>query len=375
MCKEFKSGFTEFSYFNILMDMGMNLYDDAINNSINLKNNTKGLDFAYIEDEGINANVWFDPKTGYDHMRINTGTITEIFSYFKSAFCNKSVFCNIGDISKENNDIVKGKFDSLSYSTFYTGEPQDTVRRQISDYASLFALRFVFAHELGHLLNGHSYYLGSLYAISNIDMRGKRFFSNLNKKIEENYALDRRTLEMDADAFAATCGMDNIIMLYQKNDEPGILFEALNKPIEIFKLWSFSIHSVFLLFEGISKTTYSKSEWYLPNEAREMLVMSSAICTLDSYAKNKILKCDDKLNDEIIKNLSMGIIEAERYYNLRFGTKFDFISQTMDNPKYNLYAQEVLDYWDNDLYKKIKRYSRCHLYNPKTIDKVIKNIK
>ncbi len=375
MCKEFNSGFTEFSYFNILMSIGQNLYDKVINDIMNLKNNTKGLNFAYIEDKEINAFVYFNSSTEYDYMRINTGTVTEIFAYFKSAFCNKQVFCNKGDISKENDNVVQGRFESSSYSIWYTGEPQSDARRQLSDYASLFALRFILTHELGHLLNGHSYYLSSLYAVSNIEMLGKKFLSNLNIKMREKYALDRRTIEMDADAFAATFGIDNVIMLYQNNDKHNILFKALENPNEIFKLWTFSIHSVFLLFEGINKTTYNKEEWYLPNEAREMLVISSAIRTLEYYIKNKIFKCDDELKEDIIKNLSTGVKEAENYYNFRFGTKFNFANQAIDNSKYCLYTKEVLDHWNKNLYAKLKKYSRCHLYNPVTIEELIKDIK
>lgn len=375
VCKEFNSGFTQYSYFNILMTAGRAVYDTAVDNAINSKNNTKGLDFAYVEDESINAFVCFDSSTGYDYMRINTGAVIEIFAYFKSAFCNKNVFRSKGDISKENENVVHGKFQSSSYSILYTGEPQSDERRQLSEYASLFTLRFIFTHELGHLLNGHSHYLTSFYATKNIEMMGKKFFSNLNKNVRENYALDRRTLEMDADAFAATTGMDNVIMLYKNTDKNQILFKALENPIEVFKLWAFAIHSLFLLFEGIGSTTYDKEAWYLPNEARVTLVMSSALSVLEGYIKNKVLICDYELKDKIIKEISSGIIEAENYYNFRFRTKFNFVNQAMNNPKYNPYANEVLNHWDNTLYKKLEKYSRTYLYNPKTIEEFIKNIK
>lgn len=375
MVKEFNSGFTQNSYFNILMTGCKVVYDNAVNNSINSKNNTKGLDFAYVEDENINALVYFDSSTGYDYMRINTGAIIEIFAYFKSAFCNKNVFSSNGDILKENENVVQGKFETSSYSILYTGEPQSDERRLLSDYASLFTLRFIFTHELGHLLNGHSYYLTSFYATKNIEMRGKKFFSNFNKNFRENYGLDRRTLEMDADAFATTTGMDNVIMLYKNADKNQILFKSLKKQIEVFKLWAFGIHSLFLLFEGMGSTTYDKEGWYLPNEARITLVMSSALSVLESYIKNKILICDDELKDEIIKEISSGINEAENYYNFRFGTNFNFANQAMSNPKYNHYANEVLNHWDKTLYKKLEKYSRTYLYNPKTIEEFIKNIK
>lgn len=360
----FNSGFTERSWFNIFKQITEGLYDQAIKapSNTNIKYQTKGLKFNYIEDNEVNACAWIDDN--YDNIQMNTGTLITIFSLFYTAFSNKNIYKNIGNSQLESNELVKGDFDPDKIALLFSGEPKDEDRITIANLISMLAFRYIFAHELGHLLNGHSYLLKTLYGTKHIDMILKNVLSKFSERKNEEYALDRRTLEMDADAFAATFSMNNLIGLYQQQEKNRWYFDLLDNPIQIFELWAFAIHNIFMLFELIAPSNYDKLSFYLPNEARQILNLSAAESTIDGMRQRGNFKCTDIEKKKIIRAFSEGISKAEYFFNNTFNTKFDFINKVSISSEYEDYANEVENHWDKNLRFKLKKYARCILYDP-----------
>lgn len=371
----FNTGFTQNSFLNLGKSFIENFYKNAVNapSNQNHKYKTKGFQFNYIEDASINACVMI--KNNYDHMWVNTGTVVDIFAYFSSVFSDSTMFPTIGDVKKEQNIIINGIFDNKTCQILYNSEPQTDERRIIGNFAALLAYRYVLCHELGHLLNGHSYLLNTLYANGKVDMIAKYYMSTFSENQQIKYALDRRTMEMDADSFAATNGIDNIIVMYMNLDKHKFYFDLLDDPIRIFSIWSFAVHSVFLLFEKDSSSNYSPYDYYLPNEAREFLNIASVLRTIDEYRKNNIFDCDELLYSQIIEKIVDGIKDAETYFNKRYSKNFDFIFQTISSTDYNIYSNQVLEHWNNNLFHKLTPYSRSILYSPSNLDQFIKLIK
>ena len=361
----FNSGFSDKSFLNLVKTMSEGLYNDAISAPSNMhKVNTDGLSFNYVNNNSVNACVWLE--NNIDFIHINTGTIVEMFAYFSSVFSDPTMFPNIGDITNERGYIVSGHFDQTTCQILYTGEPQNNERRLLSNYTSMMACRYIFCHELGHLLNGHCHLLKSLYSNGKIDMIAKSILAKISDTQMKKYALDRRTMEMDADSFASTRGMDNAIVMYENSKNYSFYFDLLENPLQIFTLWSFTIHSIFLLFEKDYPTRYNSYDFYLPNEAREMLNISCALCTLEEYINHSIFKCYSDFKKKIIDNLFIGISEAEKYFNKRFSTNFNYLLQTQANNKFIVFSNEVLNHWDSKLYSQLTPYSRTILYTPNT---------
>lgn len=73
--------------------------------------------------------------------------------------------------------------------------------------------------------------------------------------IQENMYLDRRTLEMDADAVAATNLIDNILMSYEKRKKKLEYIQIFSVE-DLFELWGFSIACVFMKFELDIKSNF-----------------------------------------------------------------------------------------------------------------------
>ena len=363
----FNDGFTYKSYFNIIKQIIEGLYS-----KIDTKKTKGGLLFQYNEDESINACAYTN-LLGQDCLEMNVGTITYYFAYMKSVMSDNRAFMEFGNAKLEKGNVVTGCYEPHKRALFFNGGPKDPVRDSLSTMLSIIALRFVMAHEFGHLFNGHCAFLKTLYAVPRSEMIIKKQISVLS----EAYALDRRTMEMDADAFAATSSIDNIMMFYQQWETNGDLepFDGFTDKTQLFKIWSFAVHSVFLISEGLHKTEYSKFSLYLPNEARAMLVFNASLNTLDGWIRHGIFRCTEEERRIIEQEIICGYLEAESYFNRKFGFDFIYILSTQGNTIYVNYAQEVLNHWNKKLRKKLERYARVPLYNPDTIEKVIKSIK
>ncbi|MGO5020896.1 hypothetical protein ACTQ32_13190 [Roseburia faecis] len=357
--KFFSEGFTSRSYFNICKQIVCGSYKEQV----------EKYNFSFNFSDENEMNAWTSLlDNGSDYLVVNVGTLIELFSLTKTTFGQKDCFESIGIAKNENNSGVKGFFDEKNCNLYFTGTPKDSVRERASTCAALFAFRFIGTHELGHILNGHTSYLKKMYMNSKIGMR--------NEKITrcDAYCLDRRTLEMDADAAAATASIDNVIMLYH-NEFDEFLSTLFKKKEEIFGLWSFAICSVFMLFESLMTTTYNKNGYYLPNKARFYMAMGSAYETAKEYVNYDIVPELKENKAMIVKEVFYGIEQAEKIF-LKKGFAFSWIKDFFEESElYIEYSDEVLCNWDNNLENKLEKYARTPLYNKDKMGAVFEQLK
>lgn len=348
----FQDGFTEFSYFNICKKITYNFYNERMDD--------KNLNLFYSDDEELNACACVD-KNNNDYLIINAGTFVEVFALMKTAFSQKDLFYEIGDSSIETNNIIFGEYDEELKQVSYTGKPKDEYRDFISNYCCFnFVLKFIALHEMGHIVDGHTRLLNKLYAKPEIYMRLEKAINN------KMYCLDRRTLEMDADAVAISALFDHVATTYKDciGKEP---LDRLKSPEDIFKLWSFSIAILFMYFEVNAPSEYDPNGYYLPNNARFKLAMLAAKENAKLFIKHGIVKELEPNKNKIISAIINGIDEASRLIERIFNIKLDWLS-TFEDEKFDFYSNEVLNNWDNRLKKKLEKYARVTLYNPETVE-------
>lgn len=361
--KDFNTGFTNKSYFSIIKSIVEGIYE----NNFDLRK----FEFYFRDDSSVNACADYDKQSDYDILKVNTGTIIEIIALMKTAFAQRNILCNFGNANEEKNAIYIGKHiyrnnkHELIFSTQNT--IVDPCRENLSFYVALMAMRFVFAHEVGHIVNGHTRLMKDMYMNSKIYMRMEK-----SNNIAQ-YCLDRRTLEMDADAAAATSSIDNILMLY--NQEKAELEDMQIYDIEdLLELWGFSIACVFLLFELGCKTNYDLKSYYLPNDARYLLVIDAARHTLLSYNRNKVMSytVDVEIYDRAV---AKGLIEAEKLFRL-FGKDLTLYKSLINNSEtLEHFTNEVNDNWDNNLRVRLEQYSRTVLFSEEETEKAIMDMK
>lgn len=205
--KDFKTGFTNESYFNIIKSIVEGIYAENFD--------ARNFEFSFQDDNSINAYASYDKQGDYDILRINTGTIIELVALMKTAFAQRNILSDFGNANEEKNAIYIGKhvFRKNKHELIFCTRNTivDACREELSLYVALLAIYFVFLHEVGHIVNGHTRLMNDLYMNSEFYMRMKKSNNSMQ------YYLDRRTLEMDADAMAATRSIDNVLILYEQD--------------------------------------------------------------------------------------------------------------------------------------------------------------
>ena len=356
MNEVFNSGFNDRSFFYLAKKIAEGLYDFGINvpTNPNKKYNSEiKFDYYFVNNDTMNASV--SHKNNIDYLYMNVGTMRIIYTYFYNIFAQSNTFDNIGIPLEEINKKINGGFDFKEKQLLFDGMPKCNDRRTIAELVSLFAVRYLSCHELGHLLNGHVFYLKEKTGSFEMAMA----MGNENNGLTP---LNRRTLEMDADAFAASQGIINIIEIFKQKKEFDFFMDIIKNPIILFELWAFAIHSLFLLFEKFyGPVEYSVIGLYLPFEARETLNLSSANSALNYHCKKGYFEYGKYNSKDINKSLNIGIEKAEKYFNEFFKTKYNFYTSIQNNPDYTKFADEVLDNWYN-IKKDLAKYSRTILY-------------
>lgn len=359
----FNTGFTDKSYFNIVKTMIEGIYGGNFD--------LKKLKFNFYISSDMNACTSYNKKGDYDSLEINTGAIIEIVALIKTAFAQRNILCKFGNSNEERNAICTGEyiFRNNKHELIFNMHDDivDSCRKTLSFYVALLAIRFIFTHEVGHITNGHTRLMYDLYMNSKIYMRREKSNNNFQ------YCLDRRTLEMDADATAATYSIDNILMLYEK--EKKNLEDMQISGIEnLFELWGFSVACIFLKFELDSKTSYNPKSYYLPNDARYLLTINAAKQTLLSYSRNKLISytVDVEQYDRAVRN---SLLEAEKFFRL-YDNDLSFTKSLINNhEKFKFFSEEINNNWDNNLRSRLKKYSKTVLFSEKETEQAIKDMK
>ena len=361
--KDFNTGFTNKSYFHIIKSIVEGIYERNFD--------IRKFDFNFRDDSSINACADYDKQGNYDILKIITGTIIEIVALMKTAFAQRNILSNFGNANEEKNAIYTGEYVYRNNKHELIFRTQNTIvdscREQLSFYVALMAIRFVFTHEVGHIVNGHTRLMNDLYMNSKIYMRMEKS-NNIMQ-----YCLDRRTLEMDADAAAATSSIDNILILYEQ-DKAGLEDMQIYSIENLLELWGFSIACVFLLFELNCRTNYDLKSYYLPNSARYILAIDAARQTLLSYKRNKVISytIDVEMYD---KAVTKGLIEAEKLF-LLYSDDLTLSKDLFSNcEKFETFSKEVNENWDKNLRERLKKYSRTVLFSEEETEQAVIDMK
>lgn len=347
-------------YCDIMKDMAESLYHDIINNPISNKliNYNDTIDFKFIAKEDLNFNACVTHENNTDYLIMNTGVRLIIEEYMYAIFARSDLFMEIGNSNKEiNRKFVSSLLDENNIFDMPT--PIDKERINVAQLISHFGLRYIVCHELGHLVNGHAFLLNELTDNFTIHMHSTENMDK-DKKITP---LDRRTLEYDADAFATTRGIHNIMNILIENKQYSWPKCIQSDKYKLFELWGFAVHTIFLFFDFIYKNDYSENSFYLPNQAREIANINSATANIKYLYTNDILVNLHKIEidfDEIKKKLTTGLLKAEHCFNLFFQTEFNLLTLFHDT-KYNHYVNQILYNWNTKLKSKLCKYSRTIL--------------
>lgn len=335
------------------------LYDnfqDLIKNFFPEKWYDSSLDFAIKDCKEINGKSWCNQDK--DHIEINRGVLELFYNYFAKVMeYDKINFLRHLNISEDEDELRKISFEGV----FYNGEKVELYDSKLVDdgktkLLEIFVSRFIILHELGHLLNGHCKWMADNIKLKEMGYI-PLFYYGMEKTLDEETALDIRTLEMDADAFAVTNSMHHVLFLYNNFEEQVRV--RIEQP-EIYYWWAFAIRSHFLTCEDLfMDNCYYKKMTHLPSNARWTLIYWAAIEIIDYY---DITEQEKKMFKNMI---SMGAIDAERKFNCIKGSNYNWFAEVENNSQYSKYRNEVNKNWEN-LRNQLQEYTRLPLFGETT---------
>lgn len=311
------------------------------------------LEFKIYDDNEINGRSWCEGNK--DCIEINSGVIELYYNYFSKAMEYDKVSFLKNIMPDKGEEEIEEIF--IEGVTFENGRPHFFDHRIIDDIKAkmleIFVSRFIFLHELGHILNGHCKLLANKTHDTAYFM--PMYYNDNNKPENETEALDIRTLEMDADAFAATQSMTHLLYLYEHSEEE--IRVPYMEPLDIFYWWAFAIRSHFLICEDTfgDSALYNKWITHLPSNARWTMIYSSVTEVIDFYNKSREEKRLFK------KKITEGALDAEIKFNNIKLTNYNWGEQIQNNGQYLKYSREVNANWEM-LKKELGEYTRLPLY-------------
>ena len=319
--------------------------------------NNKELKMKVINSNCYGGRTWSTGES--DNIEIYSGTINMCYEYFSAVMRIKTG--EIVSILLENQKDINEKFFSYEALFFDDDGNCRLIDSKIRDsrivgLLIIFCARFVLVHEMGHLFNGHCEYVkkeSSLLSYLPMVLKKKEV---INEKIT---ALDYRTMEMDADSFAATDTYKSLIVLYNLFEEK-VDSELNIRPIELFYWWSFAIRSQSLITQDLEKNHYYKEMLNLPSVIRWANISGVFLKCLES----RMLKIEYRKGDNeevLLQQFLNGCQDAERIFNEIKHTEHNWIEEIKNGSLYDEFGRDIHNNW-RKLRKKLEHYSRLPLY-------------
>jgi hypothetical protein len=263
---------------------------------------------GHIVDFGFSASMAFNAKATCrpsDLIWLNAGTVVLLHALFERVAGHPDLLTWVGDpATDEPNRSKLGKVSlkELGSNPHLLLFSADSTRRGMAIVLKVKACQFLFAHELGHVWNGHTDLLLSSASILS-EIEDTRRDVTLSP-------LDRQTLEMDADAYGTTSVMSTPAPFLPKQER----FES--KYGDGATDWfasGLAIYLTFRMFDHASSLDDVGGRTHPPAPVRAAMCLGSMIEIL-SLAHRSAPETSTSLVGEIL-------LEGEAIMQAIFGTK------------------------------------------------------
>lgn len=223
--------------------------------------------FGYSEVPEINAGCVYNGKTYY--VTLNQGTLLQIYHYASILACNYKTIdlkkgFSVDAKEKKLNVLMKDEVSpDLNIEIELSSDPIDNI---LADYIAMIAVKFIIAHEIGHIAEGHLRYLMKINKGDSVKLNmSEVFYENIDVKVLQ-------CLEIDADTFASC-----YLMSYLQNEliKDETLLKIVKDTSDIYKLVGISIHCVFYLIG------FNKDQWKIPEKSKHRFSHPQALTRLN----------------------------------------------------------------------------------------------
>ncbi len=226
--------------------------------------NAPDIYINFIKSLRLNAAVSIKEEKYY--IGINIGLYFIFIDVFKKILCNKKLYTNLGDNSKESelkstinvlidNGCVCYYHDKLNYK-----DPIDKERTLYAGCFTMMAIQFIIYHEVCHIIHGHVKYKFNNLKNSNC---WDEIPELMNFDLLEN-SFDQ-SLEIDCDSFATLSYFRKFSSLVKDTDKQPSVFNLIFKDGKSFlKCWIYTIYPMFRILGYHPDWTVYKKQSHPP---------------------------------------------------------------------------------------------------------------
>lgn len=315
------SGITEYSIFNVIESPDktgyqyFKLYAENIIEQLNKAYSAMPtircpFEFEYISFFDFSSGAYHEE--GVDKVVINDGVLITTFQVFYSIFSKFPVLSFFNDSTTGDLEVnFLYEFKNNQQYEVALQYPIELERRILAEYTASIAIKFVILHEIAHHYDGHILYLDSCA-------------DNPCKSIS---ILDFQTMEMDADAFAISRLIDEMLILLKTDTR---LCSIIKKAEDLFVMFSFAISVLFLIINDEDiKEVNDISSTYLSTLLRLSMCLDCAKVNIKHKAKGII-------TESVFEDIYKKTIPASNQYYSLFGK-----SHYEDAMKYNKETSKI----------------------------------
>jgi hypothetical protein len=209
-------------------------------------------------------------------IAVSSYFVYSLGTFFRAALARREILGDFGNPQLEctSEELGPGLHEDL--------RPRDPERQQILKLLIMMAMRFLTAHEMTHILNGHLRYRLSVSAGTPI--------AEAQHRVERKDALLSQTLEMDADAGAVAACMPGVILAERAPEEVHRIgcHSVYQKPEAALRLWLFAVYAIFRMLEDRAQPVQLNESSHPPPMIRIQLIFG----TLRERYVNRILSHD-----------------------------------------------------------------------------------
>ena len=329
---------SEYSWYNEHGDaVCYDYYKEFAETFIEELNVKKKIAFNYIRNIEIDAGIDTSNVNGIT-IDITEATLIRVYEFFYSINYQYSLVKYNKDVEIKK-PLRVGIQSADEKGRTITGEfilTESKNHNMIAEYMSMFAMKFIILHEIGHLLHGHCDYAKSFN-----DNMCKFYMAKGYECI--NNSLESKTLEMDADAFAACALLDEISELFRTNDR---IFTVLKEQEDIYAIYAMAIQGVFYLLENNWQDSFSSNTHPSAN-------VRGAICVDGASRKLNILGLDMKnLLYKSLATLTHALINKYGW------DKVVIASRIVDNADE---CKKIVNYFKQTLGEKLRPYTYIYV--------------
>ena len=319
------------------------------------------INAGFIVNPVLNAFAYVDGSTKV--LAITSGLVWQLHELWFTLFSHPEFLKDFGGkninppFSKLHNGFnpVYGNVSDSSKGLLWRPHPRpfNDFRLALAHIMSQMSIEFVFYHELGHLIGGHSKFLKEINPLFRMnELESKRRNSKINKELLQ-------AVEYDADGFAVQVSVGNGVMLkyFERQQNTPSHKEEVNVKELAYYLWAMSLAGVMRLYSQQGRTIAEHELATHPHPLSRALAISMTIAT------STALK-DDPDKERIIDLCCKAAYDLSGYWRKYEipGYKYDTVEDDnllMKVVESTNYATKVL----KDSYITRKKYEDEHILN------------